>query len=78
MVLQDGSVYEVPDLDEVFEPRDYADAVNSSHDFGLARGLMKAALDLPHGVPQKRTLEFLRVVDAAFRAGGPELWRNMR
>ncbi|MEP2761206.1 MULTISPECIES: hypothetical protein [Alphaproteobacteria] len=76
MILPDGSIYQVPDIDEIFEPRGYSDPLKRGHEHELARSFMKAALLMPQAPVQRRTIEFLRLVDAAVRVGGPHLWRS--
>ncbi len=74
----DGGPYTIPDLDTVFEPEAFEDRLDQQHYFEWSGRFMKWAIEPPKRNANASSIEKLRMIDLAMRAGGPALWRNLK
>ena len=76
LVSPDGTLYELPDLDSLFEPEGFSDELTAEHHFEWCGNFLNYAIDPPTRRLPAQYIERLQIIDAAWRLGGDKVWRR--
>ena len=76
LVSPEGNLYELPDLDSLFEPDGFSDELNAEHHFEWCGNFLNYAIAPPTRRLPVQYIERLQIIDAAWRLGGDKVWRK--